>query len=251
MKLINRLLLWQKFVVLVVIVSILVGMPFYFYLQNVPYDIDFAVVEQRGIEPLKVLLRVLQDVRTHRGLSALFLGGNEALAGKRTAKNAEVEQDIAVFDKVFRGSTTNAELVKEWEARRGEWKDLSERVNNRALTVPESFAAHTALADNLVWLVGLVSDDFKISLDPDAHTYHLHRAVLFETPVLTEALGQARAKGAGFLALAEKARAQAQPEAAGQAQVEPITAADRVVIYSLLAMARDTQKCAVAELEKV
>jgi methyl-accepting chemotaxis protein len=66
--------------------------------------------------------------------------------------------------------------------------------------VAESFAAHSALAAQLLVTLERSADEFGLSLDPILESYKLIITTNFTLPALTEELGKTRAKGAGMLA---------------------------------------------------
>jgi hypothetical protein len=83
MKLISRLLLWQKFAVLGVLALALVGVPSYLYFTEVQKVIDFAQDEQRGIEPLRAVVELYKSVQDHRGLAVQHLSDVASAAEPR------------------------------------------------------------------------------------------------------------------------------------------------------------------------
>ncbi|QDQ25611.1 methyl-accepting chemotaxis protein [Chitinimonas arctica] len=193
----DNLLLWHKFMILGVLGLLLVGPPLYLYVHNTNVAIAASLLEQDGNVPGKTSLLLLQQMQMHRGLSGVFLGAN-LMAEKRQAKQAEVDATLALLEKqlLSAGQGVNQRLIQV----QADWRAVSGGVSNRSLSVAQSFQQHTALCLSVLKLLEGVADSYGLSLDPDADTYYLMRTVYFDAPPITEALGQARGKGAGILA---------------------------------------------------
>jgi methyl-accepting chemotaxis protein len=195
----DRLFLWQKFIILSVIALVLAGIPATLYLREAGKTLDAALGEEAGLGPTATILRVTQLTQQHRGLSALVLGGVEGVKDKREAKQKEADQAYEKFDAMVKGFNNKA-IEEAWATPRREWEELRNRISNRTISVPESYAAHTALVPKLLVVNDLTSDLFGLSLDPDVDSYQLIQSMYYQLPYLTEETGKMRAKGAGLLA---------------------------------------------------
>ena len=195
----DRLLLWQKFIILSVIALVLAGIPATLYMREAGKTLDSALGEEAGLAPTATILQVIQLTQQHRGLSALLLGGVETVKDKRDAKQKEADQAYEKFDALVK-SFNNKAIDEAWATPKREWEDLRNRVSNRTITVPESYAAHTALVPKLLVVNDLTADLFGLSLDPDVDSYQLIQSMYYQLPYLTEETGKMRAKGAGLLA---------------------------------------------------
>src|SRR5574337_928857 len=80
----------------------LVAAPLTIYMVQSSRALRSARLKHTGIGPSKALLRVVQLVQQHRGLSAGVLGGNTTMEAQRTAKQAEADKEIAAFDAIVR-----------------------------------------------------------------------------------------------------------------------------------------------------
>ena len=198
-SLLDRLLLWQKFFILSVVAVLLASIPAYFYIQEADKSLGAARLEADGLKPAAAALRVVQLTQQHRGLSALVLGGVASEQERRRAKQREADaayQELAGMV----ASLNNRTVTDAWEPARREWEALRDKVSAGSITVPQSFAAHSALVPKLVTVTELIGDAYTLSLDPDVDTYQLIQAMYYQLPYLTEELGRMRAKGAGLLA---------------------------------------------------
>jgi methyl-accepting chemotaxis protein len=197
--LLSRLLLWQKFLILGAIALILAAIPTALYIKNDNLTVQALQRELDGLAPTAAALKVVQTTQQHRGLSALYLGDVEGAAAKRAAKQAEADQAYAALDAVV-AQLGDKEIAAAWSAARQDWNTLRDGVASRALAIPQSYAAHSALVPKLLLVNELVADHYGLNLDPDADTYQLIQSMYYQLPYLTEESGKMRAKGAGLLA---------------------------------------------------
>ncbi|MDP3842306.1 MAG: methyl-accepting chemotaxis protein [Oxalobacteraceae bacterium] len=198
--LLNRLLLWQKFVILAVFGVILVAAPFILYLNESGKVISAARLEIQGLAPVRLVLKTIQMAQQHRGLSALALGGNAAAQPRRAAKMEETDQAFAALDAELQKNNRAAALSSAWLQSKDGWSALKGKIAHGAITVPDSFAAHTATIGQLLKIKALMLEHYGLSFDPEAQSYYLIDAALVQAPMLAEIFGQIRARGAGLLA---------------------------------------------------
>jgi methyl-accepting chemotaxis protein len=204
--LVNRLRLPHKFLILSLIAVILAAIPTYFYVREAAKSLDAYLAEQDGVPHVADVLKTIQLTQQHRGLSALYLGQVPGVEGKRQAKQDEADQLYAKVGAIVK-AIDDKDVTAAWDEARADWERLRTGVATRALTVPQSFAAHTALVPKLLKVNDLVGDYYGLSLDPDKDSYQLIQSMYYQLPYLTEELGKTRALGAGLLA-----RHEATPE---------------------------------------
>ena len=190
----------KKFFILGTIVLLMLAFPLGMYLSNTLAEVQKAQRQAQGIPTLMSLNSIMEQVQIHRGLSAGMLGGNAQLAQRRPGVRDAVNQALTQTQKIFQDTqapqsqqTLLQDLAKRWQA-------LEQSIATQALSMPQSFAQHTALVSELL----LISEELLVA-------YHLHatelpenqallQATLVHAPLLTEKVGQLRAVGSGFLA---------------------------------------------------
>jgi len=192
----NRMKLWQRFLLLGLMGVLLVAPPSWLFVRENNKSIAFSVREQSGLKPGEQALRLLQMMQQHRGISATFLGGGQ-LAEQRAAKQAEVEQLLSGMVAMLAPDTRPAGMLGQI---RDEFNRLSHDVAGRVPSVRQSYQRHTALCEQALLLIEQVADHYGLSLDPDPDSYYLMRAVYFDLPRAAEDIGEMRAAGAGYLA---------------------------------------------------
>lgn len=167
------------------------------YVRDTNTGIRASQREHEGIEPGRTAIALLQATQAHRGLSSVFLGGNQ-LGSQRQAKAAEIDKLVDKLETQLAGA--DGDLLSKLKKVRGDWERIRDGVAARGFDVAHSYRQHTAHCQFLVRMIGEVADTYGLSLDPDADSYYLMRAVFYDVPALAENLGQLRAKGAGMLA---------------------------------------------------
>lgn len=199
----NQLLMWQKLALIGALALLMVAVPSWLYVQKANAEVDFVVNEHDGIASSHAFLEVVRLTQQHRGLSAVVLGGNLALADQRRAKSGEVAHAIAAMDALLKDRAGAEKLSSAWTAAVGNWKSLEAAVSSQSIQSSESFKRHTELIGDYFLLMESILDHFGLSLDPTEEGYFLIQATLVNLPAVTEMAGQARGKGAGMLAKRE------------------------------------------------
>jgi methyl-accepting chemotaxis protein len=194
--------------------------------------IESIVTAQRevgGLAPSADALRLIQLTQQHRGLSAVVLGGNEAMAAARQAKQLEVDQALERIKQsaaVFGDAPVVARVAQLAAA----WRPLARGVAERSVNGSASFDRHTQLILDELMLVEDITNTAGISLHPEPAGYYLHVAVLQHLPNLTEALGQMRARGTLLLSRgAATAQERTRVEALADRMHERLQAARKAI----------------------
>src|SRR3989304_3365197 len=78
----------------------LVAAPLTMYMVQSSRDLQAAGLEHIGSTPSKALLRMVQLVQQHRGLSSGVLGGSTTLEAQRAAKQTETDKAVETFDTI-------------------------------------------------------------------------------------------------------------------------------------------------------
>jgi len=195
----GQLRLAHKFLFLSVIALLLACIPTYFYVQEASKGLSAYESEQEGLPQVAEIMKTIQLTQQHRGIAALVLGGVSGTEDKRAAKQAEADQSYLKVDALVKQMQDPA-VDDIWRKAKGDWETLRTGVSSKSLTVPQSFAAHSALVPQLLKLNDRVGDHFGLSLDPDRDSYQLIQSMYYQLPYLTEELGRTRALGAGLLA---------------------------------------------------
>jgi methyl-accepting chemotaxis protein len=196
----SRFKVWQIFVCLSLFALLLSSIPTYLYMREAGKALAAYADERDGLAPTAASLRLMQLTQQHRGLAAVSLGG-AASDDKRAALQRELDKAYVDFDGLVK-RLADKTVTTAWTTIYADWGTTRDGVASKAFTVPQSYAAHTALCAKMLKLNDLVGDHFGLSLDPDKDTYQLIQSMYYQMPYVTEELGKLRAKGGGLLAKA-------------------------------------------------
>jgi methyl-accepting chemotaxis protein len=200
MNILHRLSIGKKLLVLGLLVAAAISVPLYLQLRLSTEVIGAAEAEHAGVEPARQLMRLVQLTQHHRGLSAGTLGGNASLEAARAAKKAETDKALETLDALLGKRGMPDGMAASWHDATGAWRALEAAVDGRLLSAAESSTRHAQVIAHYFKTLDLLLDQSGLILDPEADTYYLVTASLARLPFATEALGQTRARGAGFLA---------------------------------------------------
>ena len=159
--------------------------------------IDVAALERRGVAYHQALRQVLQEVQKRRGLMALHLSGDTAAKERILAVESRLAEAAKAVDAADADHGAALETDKRWGDLRARWETL--RGEAWGMAPKASNAAHTALTGDLIGLMDHVTATSGLALDPDTDSYYLMDAIATRLPVLTEAIGVARATGAAAI----------------------------------------------------
>jgi twitching motility protein PilJ len=240
----SRLKLAQKFMLLGAVATVLVAFPTIQFFRQSQAEVEFARTENRGLAPSRKLIDLARLLAAHRGLSNAFLSGAENLSAQRSAKAGEVAPVLTAIDDEM-SAITEPRIRESWAAIRKGWQDAVADVDGRRVDGRSSFENHTAVIKRTLQVIDQVADHYKLTLDPDFHTYYLIQVSVIELPFVNEDLGQLRGFGAGRLAAAAKARAE------GKSPAEAITANDRARLAALVSSIESRWSRVQANFDKV
>ena len=155
--------------------------------------IQLSITRKQQKENFRVTLKLVAIIKRiiglsqkHRGLTATYLQGNQAVAGELHEIRRNIELLISDANQI--GLTTSE---ARWEAYLDHWRRLES--TSMQLTPPESFKQHTSLIETLLYLLQDVAEHIEFAeTDQSVNEAHF---LWREFPQLVEYIGQARAVG--------------------------------------------------------
>lgn len=196
--LMNRLKYPKKFALIFLLFFSLIVASSLIIVSQKQSDINNAKGEIIGLESIIKLQSIVQTVQQHRGLSAVFLGGNESVKDKMKEKQAEIEGNITSLDEYLKSNNAVSSHTQQWNTLKEKWGKLKNDVGQ--LTGPESFNQHTKLIEEMLLLGSSIADSTNLTLESDLVHNHLARIITNDLIYSTEYMGQARAVGSNVLA---------------------------------------------------
>lgn len=194
----------KKFLLISVLFLIPIFIGLYLFLSQVNYEIQNARNEQLGLETLRPIKDLLQDMQQYRGMMSAKISGSIELDGEVVQKRQEIEKDfldieennkkIILIDRKdplkLNAITLEIDNIKvQWEY----YKKLVDKgeLNN----TQESYTKLTNINHNILAVISHVGDASGLVLDSYLDTYYLSDATTEKLPVISEYLGEARAWG--------------------------------------------------------
>jgi methyl-accepting chemotaxis protein len=196
----KRMTVRQKLALLGFIALLALVIPSVLYTQKLMEDLRVAQRSASSEGVFKHLQESLRLVQASRGLAAGALAGNQGMVSGLKDRHAGALSSLDSTRAQMKATEASPALVEKLDAIQGQFQSLSQAVQSRQLSVPESFKRHTGLIGEILALMDLVMDDYGLSLEPHADLYFLMQGALVHLPWLTEHLGQMRGYGNGMLA---------------------------------------------------
>lgn len=194
--LLNRLRFPVKFALLGLIALLVVGALLFQLAMSLRESSVYAEKELDASERLPRVLKVIQLLQQHRGLSSGVLSGNEAMRPRLQKKTEEVVDALKQAEAGLSGGVAQS-ASQRWKLVTQDWEAL--RSGGMQLTPRDSVVAHTRLIGKAMEALHDLGDDGGLSLDPSADSYYLIGGVLRSLPDVSERLGRLRALGTGVL----------------------------------------------------
>jgi hypothetical protein len=210
---IHHLKLRHKFAALGVVAVAMVATPLVQVLRYQTAEIQAALYEQAGLDPVSGAVTLQHALLAHRDIAGLVLRGVLQLEPERTMRQAEVDDRAATLE-ITLLALKLPRAVGEAQALRQDWVTLVPRVEQRRITSVDSDAAHRLLVEQALQVIDLVAAASGLDSHGSAKTYLASVRGLSSLPHVTAqiaALGLPAESGAerGDVAAAEAALARA------------------------------------------
>ena len=153
--------------------------------------------ELAGVEAIKPMFRLIQQVQLHRDLANGVLSGDGGLKDRVAATASEVSAAFAGADEVMARLGAEIGQQEEWKQLREEWTALAQEWAE--MTGPASFSAHGSVIQRAMQIVTGIGDASGLVMDPDLESYYLVNTAVFVMPETLERLAVVRGAGSGAL----------------------------------------------------
>lgn len=209
----HHLKLRHKFAALGVVAVAMVATPLVQVLRYQTAEIQAALYEQAGLDPVSGAVTLQHALLAHRDIAGLVLRGVLQLEPERTVRQAEVDDRAATLETMLFAMKL-PRAVGEAQALRQDWVTLVPQVEQRKISAVDSDAAHRLLIEQTLQVLDLVAAASGLDSHGPAKTYLASVRDLTSLPHVTAqiaALGLPADSGAerGDVAAAEAALARA------------------------------------------
>lgn len=193
----RRLSLLNKFLLVSFFMLLPLAYTAFLYLGETRKQATFMVDERDGLIYVKPLLRLIQLVQDHRGMTYVTANGNKAMAEPRLQVQNKIRPVLAEIDAAELklgpryGSAANLRKIKE---------QLKELLVPEVSSDSEGvFGLHSALVIDIRGLINFVTLKSNLILDGDLASYHLMDLVTNQVPELSERFALARGVGTSII----------------------------------------------------
>lgn len=162
------------------------------------YKCRAVISRQRsqGLKDVVALRSVLELLPQHRGMTNALLQGDESFRAKLKSLQGQVDNKLMpVVEMVSSGDRWV--VAQRVACIQDNWSMIKRDLNG--FSAPESFAKHTALVTEILYLINDVADAAGMFTVSNSEA-RLADVVINQLPMMTESLGQARGMGAGVAA---------------------------------------------------
>lgn len=156
---------------------------------------------ERGLDYIAHLIKVLELLPQHRGMANTYLNGDQSFLEKMSGAQHSLEQQMAAIDRLHGGAGLDPQLAGRWRGIREGWTKLIQGF--QSLNAAESFERHSALINELLYLISDAADRMHLSRHPEAELREVIRTGFNLLPPMIENIGQARGIGSGAAARGE------------------------------------------------
>ncbi len=168
MRVLDRLMLWQKLAVLIAAMLVPTALLAFFYLSETNGVVREARNELDGASYLQAVGSTLALIANHRSRSHAFLTGDTSRKDDMYADEDAIDKQLAAVDQLDAEYGERFKSTAQWQAIKAGWSELKAAL---AKSTPEdNLKRHDDLIDRIDALVTTVSMNSGLSLDPDVKT---------------------------------------------------------------------------------
>ncbi len=194
-SLMNQFRYKQKFAFLGIISLIAIGILIYSLFLGLNQVVSNSQQQLQGLRLITPLSKTIQSIQQHRGLSAGFLGGNQAMSSLRAKKELEVFSNLD-------NSESYAPLLlsdnSSWLSIKRTWNKIINK--GLSLSIAKNFTQHTQLIEQLEFLKIMLADEYSLTFTTEMDTFYLLDTSIHKLPKAMEQLAQIRDFGTSILA---------------------------------------------------
>jgi hypothetical protein len=146
-----------KLAVLSAVGVAMVALPLFQVLRYQGAELQAALNEQSGLDPVARSVAVQRSLLVHRDVAGRVLRGQAALEAERRLRQDEVDERVAQLAGALVVVATDR-AVEESNALREDWVLLARQIQRRQVNAPESDLGHRLLVEQTLQVIDLVAD---------------------------------------------------------------------------------------------
>ncbi|HYE37421.1 nitrate- and nitrite sensing domain-containing protein [Methylocaldum sp.] len=155
--------------------------------------------KRAGIAHLRRTTELMISLQQHRGMANSCLNGDATFRTRLPTVQTNIEQQLQAIVPLAVGNVdAHARQLSRWHVIHDSWQELKRGLFD--LSPAESFAAHTRIIREVLYLMEEAADCSGIVFDPDPSNQLMAAILVRRLPELIEQIGQGRGLGAGVIA---------------------------------------------------
>lgn len=194
----GRLSYQTKFLVLLLIFAIPIGLLTSVLFKQLYHDIAITQKEREGIVYMQAVRPLLEHMPQHRGMTNAFLNGRTEFREKILVKRQQIDAFFAALAEVDAGVGQQFGATEKLASIRQAWESIKSVSFEQP--APEVFARHSQAIADLGLLIKQVADKSHLNLETDLALHYLIDALEIRLPAITDAIGKIRGLASGFAA---------------------------------------------------
>ncbi len=155
-----------KLAALSIVGAAMVALPLAQVLRYQDTELQAALAEQAGLDPVKRAVAVQQGLLAHRDVTGQVLRGQVALEPERRSRQRKVDERLAVLAGAL--VVASDRTHEEFNALRDDWALLVREVQQRTVSAPQSDLAHRLLVEQTLQVIDFVADASGLGRDRDS-----------------------------------------------------------------------------------
>lgn len=188
----------KKFGLILIIVMLPLLFLSYSVVSIITEEVGFLESEKVGVRYLQAARLPMQNIQSHRGMTAAFLNGATEFKPRIMSKRKDVDKFLAQLQKlenevgdklIIKGSTEK--LIQQWD---------SIKANSMEQEPTVAIQHHSKLVADILALMTKAADNSGLTLDPKLDTFYMGSALVSSLPNLLENMGKTRAVASAIAA---------------------------------------------------
>ncbi|MDQ7970371.1 MAG: methyl-accepting chemotaxis protein [Oxalicibacterium faecigallinarum] len=193
--LMQRLRLLPKFMLLLAVFAIPLGLTTTLLMNELGKSIAQAQQERVGIQHLQSLQGVIEQAQLLRATRHMSVMGNGNALGRAKDLQAALGAQLDAFEQLQQAEPA-LYAKPEWEKLRSSWQSLQGKLTQ---TDRKHYGDYTDFIRQLHALQGVIADRAHLSNDPEVSTYYLAMLVTKEMPRIAEGIMEMAGRGAAYI----------------------------------------------------
>ncbi|MDZ7589811.1 MAG: hypothetical protein U5L05_03790 [Rubrivivax sp.] len=173
----------------------MVALPLYQVLRYQGAELQAAMEEQAGLDPVVRSVAVQRSLLVHRDVAGRVLRGQAALEAERRLRQDDVDERVAQLAGALVVVATDR-AVEESNALREDWARLARQIQRRQVNAPESDLGHRLLVEQTLQVIDLVADATGLGGHRDAGAAMLASVMTRSLPRLANEIAALGSPGA-------------------------------------------------------